>query len=129
MHHMAFKRTTRRTVWSYLHLGIGRVTIPVGIINAVLGAKLGNLSTAKCAAIGIVGGLVWLVYAVCAAFGEWRRSRRLRMASKTPEGGQVEGSYERIRLGGHPRGDRMSGNAWPSQRTFPMNDYGHSGRR
>ena len=36
LHHQRFKKTGRRTVPSYLHIGLGRVVIYAGMVNAIL---------------------------------------------------------------------------------------------
>jgi hypothetical protein len=56
-------------------LFIGRIAIPLGIINATLGVKLARDSAWKTVAIVIIGGGLWLAY-LCSIFvGEARRSR------------------------------------------------------
>lgn len=78
IHHKAFKRTGGRTWSSYLHLFIGRIAIPLGIINATLGVKLARDSAWKIVAIVIIGGGLWLAYLFAIFIGERRRSRTVR---------------------------------------------------
>jgi hypothetical protein len=81
LHHYAFKKYSRRTVWSHGHLWLGRIIITLGIIDGGLGLQLakrtriGSPSNSQIIAYGTVAGLMWLAYMAAAVVGEWRRRR------------------------------------------------------
>ncbi|KAI9672741.1 MAG: hypothetical protein M1831_000176 [Alyxoria varia] len=77
VHHLFFKKYSKRTVWSYAHIWIGRIFITLGIINGGLGLRLaGDASAGQEAAYGVIAGLIWLVWMGAAVFGEVKRLRR-----------------------------------------------------
>lgn len=77
LHHMAFKKTGKRGVWSFAHIGIGRVAIILGIINGGLGLQLaGNASTHWFIAYSVVGGVFGLAYIASAVFGEVKMAKK-----------------------------------------------------
>ena len=77
LHHVFFKKYSKRTVWSHAHIWIGRIFITLGIINGGLGLRLaGSASAGQEAAYGVVAGLIWLVWIGAAVFGEVKRLRR-----------------------------------------------------
>jgi hypothetical protein len=81
IHHFQFKKYGRRTFWSYGHLWLGRLLIPIGIINGGLGLLLatetgyGRPTSGQIAAYGAVAGLMALSWASAAIIGERRRAR------------------------------------------------------
>ncbi|KAL9085012.1 MAG: hypothetical protein Q9159_004917 [Coniocarpon cinnabarinum] len=92
LHHIFFKKYSKRTVWSHAHLWIGRIFITLGIINGGLGLKLArNASTGQTAAYGVIAGVVWLVWLGAAMFGEWRklRSHRLPEYERYPQASEA----------------------------------------
>ncbi|EME50267.1 hypothetical protein DOTSEDRAFT_68965 [Dothistroma septosporum NZE10] len=93
LHHFMFKKHSRRVVWSYGHIWLGRIIITLGIINGGLGLRLARRapvappSRGAIVAYGVVAGLVWVIYACAAVLGERRRGRAV-MVKETggPEG-------------------------------------------
>lgn len=92
LHHLAFKKHSRRGVWSYLHLWIGRIVVTLGIINGGLGLQLAQetyvFAPPRSAVIGysVAAAIVWLIYVACAIYGEVKRSRSGAAASGTSSG-------------------------------------------
>lgn len=82
VHHVAFKKYSRRTVWSYAHLWMGRIAITLGIINGGLGLQLSErtriFSPSQGAIIGysVAAGVMWLLWVASAIYGERKRSRQ-----------------------------------------------------
>jgi hypothetical protein len=88
IHHFQFKKHGRRTFWSYGHLWLGRLLIPIGMINGGLGLLLatetgyGRPTTGQIAAYGAIAGLMSILWAAAAIIGE----RRWAKARKVPAG-------------------------------------------
>lgn len=87
LHHVMFKKHSRRVVWSYGHIWLGRIAITLGIINGGLGLRLARItgmgapSDGQMVAYGVVGGVMWLAYVGAAVYGEVRRGRQSSWAS------------------------------------------------
>lgn len=84
VHHIQYKKHSRRTIWSHGHLWLGRIVITLGIINGGLGMLLASEAPAFLAfwptrgqivAYGVVAGIMWLAWVAAAIFGERRRSK------------------------------------------------------
>ncbi|KAK3056335.1 hypothetical protein LTR09_002842 [Extremus antarcticus] len=81
IHHFAFKKHSRRVVWSYAHIWLGRFVITLGIINGGLGLqlskRLGMFAPTQGAVIGyaVGAGIMWLLYVASAIYGEKKRSK------------------------------------------------------
>ncbi|KAH7081047.1 hypothetical protein FB567DRAFT_532356 [Paraphoma chrysanthemicola] len=84
VHHAKYKKHSRRTIWSYGHLWLGRVVITLGMINGGLGLLLASdaptftafrPSRGQIIAYGVVAGVMWLLWVAAAVIGERRRSR------------------------------------------------------
>ncbi|KAK4506790.1 hypothetical protein PRZ48_000523 [Zasmidium cellare] len=79
LHHLFFKKHSRRGFFSYAHIWLGRILITLGIINGGLGLqfaqrfRLAPPSTGAIIGYGVVAGLIWLIYVVSAFVGERRR--------------------------------------------------------
>ncbi|KAJ9606481.1 hypothetical protein H2200_009442 [Cladophialophora chaetospira] len=73
LHHQQYKKQGRRSVSSYFHIGLGRVLIYAGMVNAVLGALLSD-ETGAAAAVGAVAA----VLAAAMEFMAFRHRRRIR---------------------------------------------------
>ncbi|KAJ0161089.1 Cytochrome b561 and DOMON domain-containing protein, partial [Colletotrichum tanaceti] len=76
LHHVQFKKYGVRQIWSFLHLIVGRLLIPLGIINGGLGLYISNSSKAFKIAysiLSVVFGIAWIFIAV---ISEGRRSRQ-----------------------------------------------------
>lgn len=73
-----------RTAPGYLHLWLGRILIPLGMVNGGLGLRLdsespyGDKSKTKMIAYGVVCGIIFLIYVIFVVTGEMRRSRERR---------------------------------------------------
>ncbi|KAI1864250.1 hypothetical protein JX265_008621 [Neoarthrinium moseri] len=76
VHHVRFKRLGRRTAWSQAHLWVGRVAVTLGIINGGLGLQLAGADKSVIIAYSVVAGVMWLLWAASAVFGEFRRRSR-----------------------------------------------------
>ncbi|RYO74351.1 hypothetical protein DL764_010876 [Monosporascus ibericus] len=72
LHHANFKRLGRRTSWSHLHLWNGRAMVTLGIVNGGLGLGLARASPGSIAAYSVVAAIVWLLWVLAAAYGEFR---------------------------------------------------------
>jgi hypothetical protein len=84
VHHVQYKKHSRRTIWSYGHLWLGRIVVTLGMINGGLGMLLASDAPAFMAfrpsqgqiiAYGVVAGIMWLLGVAAAAVGERRRAR------------------------------------------------------
>lgn len=81
LHHMMFKKYQSRTLWSYVHIWLGRVAVTLGIINGGLGlqwADTMNLSSrGGIIAYAVVAVVMWLTWVAASIIGEKRRARKL----------------------------------------------------
>jgi hypothetical protein len=100
VHHVKDKKHSRRTIWSYGHLWLGRIVITLGIINGGLGMLLASDAPAFLAfrpsrgqigAYGVVAGIMWLAWVAAAIIGE-RRRKGAPMAAKEAEAESEDGS-------------------------------------
>jgi hypothetical protein len=96
IHHVQFKKYSRRTVWSYGHLWLGRIVITLGIINGGLGMLLASEAPSflnfkptqgQMIAYGVVAGIMWLLWVVAAIIGERRRKQAPAAVAKEAEVG------------------------------------------
>ncbi|KAF1914600.1 hypothetical protein BDU57DRAFT_298651 [Ampelomyces quisqualis] len=94
VHHLKFKKYSRRTVWSYGHLWLGRIVITLGIINGGLGMLLASDAPAflgfrptqgQIIAYSVVAGIMWLLWVAAAIIGERRRKQAPAVAAKDAE--------------------------------------------
>ena len=83
VHHLQFKKHSRRTIWSYGHLWLGRIVITLGMINGGLGLLLASdapvgfrPTRAQTIAYGVVAGIMWLLWAASAIYGELKRAKK-----------------------------------------------------
>lgn len=82
VHHLMFKKYSRRTVWSYAHLWLGRIAITLGIINGGLGLQLSQrtriFEPSQGAIIGyaVPAAIMWLLWVASAVYGETKRERQ-----------------------------------------------------
>ncbi|CAI6336616.1 unnamed protein product [Periconia digitata] len=92
LHHYAYRKYERRTVWSYGHLWLGRIVITLGIINGGLGMLLATdtgfyaPSTGQKIAYGVVAGVMWLAWVLSSVIGERRRARAHRSVESRAKG-------------------------------------------
>jgi len=81
LHHTMFKKHSRRVIWSYGHIWLGRTAITLGIINGGLGLRLSQRMHAfapkngTVIAYSVVAGIMWALYAASAVYGEVKRRR------------------------------------------------------
>ncbi|KAK7183060.1 hypothetical protein DPSP01_005995 [Paraphaeosphaeria sporulosa] len=81
IHHFRYKKVGRRTFWSYGHLWLGRLLIPLGMINGGLGLLLatetgyGRPTTGQIIPYGVVAGITSLLWLTAAIVGERRRTK------------------------------------------------------
>ena len=94
LHHIFFKKYSRRTVWSYAHIWVGRIFVTLGIINGGLGLMLANNTKDGEIAYGVVAGIIWLTWMGAAIYGEIKRKQKpaSEVASAQKED-RYEGSY------------------------------------
>jgi hypothetical protein len=94
VHHVKFKKYSRRTVWSYGHLWLGRIVITLGMINGGLGMLLASDAPAflsfrptqgQIIAYGVIAGIMWLAWVAAAVVGERRRRKTTPKAAKEAE--------------------------------------------
>lgn len=76
LHHKMFKTHGGRGIFSFLHLGIGRVVILLGLINGGLGLMLADATTGEKTAYAVCAAVVGVMYIAAAVFGEVRMSKR-----------------------------------------------------
>ncbi|KAJ8117537.1 hypothetical protein OPT61_g1295 [Boeremia exigua] len=95
LHHLLFKKYQSRTLWSYVHVWLGRAVITLGIINGGLGLQLAdsmNMSSrGGIIAYAVIAAIVWLVWVVAIVIGERRRARSQADAPPKYEGGSRRG--------------------------------------
>lgn len=81
LHHALYKKYETRTLWSYLHIWVGRIAITLGIINGGLGMKLAdsmNLSSRTGMIVyGVFAGVIWLLWVAACVIGERRRKQKV----------------------------------------------------
>ncbi|KAI7489631.1 hypothetical protein KC351_g1136 [Hortaea werneckii] len=107
LHHVMFKKHSRRVVWSYGHIWLGRAIITLGIINGGLGLQWAKRtgafapSTGAIIAYGVIAGLIWLVYIISAIYGEVKRRRGSSAKGNInpPPGWEDGRSYSAFHLG------------------------------
>jgi hypothetical protein len=115
LHHSLYKKYNSRTLWSYVHLWLGRIVITLGIINGGLGFMLadtmGTGSHTGMIVYAVVAAIVWLAYVLAIVLGERRRARMAHDGppkySETPdEAGRVEGPGAQGYYGGGHNGPK-----------------------
>lgn len=100
LHHFAFKKHSKRVVWSYAHIWLGRLVITLGIINGGLGLQLskqrGRFAPHQSTVIGysVAAGIIWLIYVASAVYGERKRSKANYAAVKQGPPSGKEGTGE-----------------------------------
>lgn len=96
LHHAMFKKHSRRVVWSYGHIWLGRFIITLGIINGGLGLNLAKTtrrfapSQGAVIAYGVIGGFMWLIYMISAVYGEVKRKGNSAKGDIAPPPGSKE---------------------------------------
>ncbi|KAK3316539.1 hypothetical protein B0H66DRAFT_576380 [Apodospora peruviana] len=82
IHHAKFKQVGRRQIWSYMHLFNGRIFITLGIANGALGLYMAGASKKLKVAYIVVAAVMWGLWMLAAAWGEWRRWRASKNAPR-----------------------------------------------
>lgn len=101
LHHTKFRKYERRTVWSYAHIWLGRILIPLGMINGGLGMLFASEMGFMPASVGwiiaysIAAGLMWLLWMLSAGVGERKRMNALRAEALWKEA-QAPGAREQV---------------------------------
>jgi len=94
VHHVQYKKHSRRTIWSYGHLWLGRIAITLGMINGGLGMLLASNAPSflsfgptqgQIIAYGVVAGIMWLLWVVSSVIGERRKARAPVISAKETE--------------------------------------------
>ncbi|KAA8621010.1 integral membrane protein [Pyrenophora tritici-repentis] len=82
IHHVQYKKYSRRTVWSHGHLWLGRFIITLGMINGGLGLLLASdapdstghaPSRGQIVAYSVFACIMWLLWAAAAIHGERKK--------------------------------------------------------
>ncbi|KAJ3938271.1 uncharacterized protein N0V96_011516 [Colletotrichum fioriniae] len=76
IHHVQFKRYGVRQIWSHIHLVIGRLLIPLGIINGGLGLYISNSPKEFKIAYAILAAVFGIAWIFVSVISESRRSRQ-----------------------------------------------------
>jgi hypothetical protein len=98
LHHVFFKRTSARTIWSYGHIWFGRIAIILGIVNGGLGLGLakrtGHMVPSQSAVIGyaVVAGFFGVAYILSAIYGERKRGQSSATHVESQSKGSESGS-------------------------------------
>ncbi|KAL0943057.1 uncharacterized protein CTRU02_200943 [Colletotrichum truncatum] len=105
IHHVQFKKYGRRQLWSYLHLFIGRLLIPLGIINGGLGLYISNSPKEFKIAYAVLAAVLGVSWILIAAVSEFRRGRQARTVvveedkrhvPHSSRGSSVSGPYPKV---------------------------------
>lgn len=118
VHHLKFKLLKRRTIYSYVHLWFGRISITLGIINGGLGLQLAGASDSIIIAYSVVGGIAWLLWAITAMMGEIQRRKKT--------GGHSQGAETRSHANNIPPSHHHSHS--PAGVAPPASSYSSNGR-
>ncbi|USW48226.1 Putative DOMON domain, cytochrome b561/ferric reductase transmembrane [Septoria linicola] len=76
LHHRLYKSRGGRTVSSFVHLGVGRAAIILGLINGGLGLLLAGASNGEKIAYAVFAALMGIIYIAAAIFGEVKRGKK-----------------------------------------------------
>jgi hypothetical protein len=102
VHHLMFKKYSRRTFWSHAHLWLGRIAITLGIINGGLGLQfarrfpLAPPNRAQVIGYSVAAFVMWLLYVVAAVVGE---AKRMEAPVAVEKGGPVRMSAHSSKRG------------------------------
>ena len=82
VHHRMFMKYGARTFWSHAHLWLGRLIIPVGMVNGYLGIDLaGSAGTSERVIYVAVAAVMLTIYVIAVIYGEFQRWQK----SKEPQ--------------------------------------------
>ena len=77
VHHKMFNKYGTRTFWSHAHLWLGRLIIPVGMVNGYLGIDLaGDADTGERVAYVAVAAVMLTLYILAIIYGEFTRWKK-----------------------------------------------------
>ena len=88
-----FKKHHRRTIWSHVHIWLGRTAILLGIVNGGLGLELADNTSAGMIAYAVVAAIAGITYIAAIAYGERRRSRTVTKSAhhdRSPRSEEVD---------------------------------------
>ncbi|EGP87634.1 unnamed protein product [Zymoseptoria tritici ST99CH_3D1] len=84
LHHLRFKKTGSRGIWSYIHIWIGRVAIVLAMINGGLGLADARTFYRRWSIVyGVIAGVFGLAYIASIVFGEAKRSKKIKSAQSS----------------------------------------------
>lgn len=90
LHHLLFKKYQSRTLWSYVHIWLGRIAVTLGIINGGLGLQwadsMNMSSKGGIIAYAVIAVIIWLAWIAAIIIGERRRARKLADAPPKYQG-------------------------------------------
>ena len=107
-----FKKYSRRTVWSYGHLWLGRAAITLGIINGGLGLQLADNTHKGEVAYAVVAAVMYLLYVGSIVIGE---SKRRRAMTNYPAGSDKGVQMENVGSGHRAQNQNQEFYAQPQQ--------------
>jgi hypothetical protein len=84
LHHLRFRKTGARGIFSFIHIWIGRVAIILGMINGGLG--LADARTWRpnwVIAYSVIAGVFGVTYIASIVFGETRRAKRMETTRRS----------------------------------------------
>ncbi|KAF9890761.1 hypothetical protein FE257_005630 [Aspergillus nanangensis] len=87
-HHRRFRATQTQSVWTFVHVWLGRIMLVLGIVNGGMGLRLAANTTAGNIAYGVLAGAFGVVYVGVAA---WKGGLKLgRKEKKSPSHEEIE---------------------------------------
>lgn len=96
VHHALFQRAGKRVGWwGFIHVGLGRVILVLGLVSGGLGLLLAENTRAGAVAYGVVAGVVGVEYLAVVAWWYWRKGKGSQgkgegMAGQREVGGRRE---------------------------------------
>lgn len=95
LHHALFKKYQSRTLWSYVHIWLGRIAVTLGIINGGLGLQwagsMNMSSRGGVIAYAVIAAVMWLAWVAASVIGERRRAKKMADAPPKYEEGERVG--------------------------------------
>jgi len=87
MHHRGYKKNGGRTIWSHIHLWIGRVAITLGIINGGFGFLVTGTAGGGPIAYIVLATAIWIAYVLSIIYGEHKRRQSVVRLVDTQKSG------------------------------------------
>lgn len=75
VHHLGFKKSGGRTLFSYAHVFLGMALVTLGIINGGFGLQLAGAERRYVIVYGVLAAVVWLVWMGLSVLSQARRRR------------------------------------------------------